>query len=48
MNQQKAYVVRKLMLFLTQAKHLYTEPQSQHAISQIEKLLQHLIIEAQK
>jgi hypothetical protein len=48
MHQQKAYVVRKILLFLTQAKHLFTEPQSVHAISQIEKLLQHLVIEAQK
>jgi len=48
MHQQKAYVVRKLMLFLSQSKHLFTEPQSLHAITQIEKLLQHLAVEAQK
>ena len=48
MNQQKAYVARKLMLFLTQAKHLYTDPESQHAITQIEKFMKYLIVEAQK
>ena len=48
MDQQKAYLIKKITLLLSQCKFMFTEPQSVSAIIQIEKLMKYLIVEAKK
>jgi hypothetical protein len=48
MDQQKAYMIKKITLMLSQCKFMFTDPQSLSALAQIEKLMKYLTVEAKK